>query len=249
MNLNTQAPEKKSHRGPETLSVHSMFYTIQGEGPFSGHPAYFVRLAGCNLQCPQCDTEYTQGRADWAIAAIVSKVRSDAPKHCKLVVLTGGEPFRQDLTLLIPALCNEGYTVQIETNGSLGPSEDFFRENRHRLAGGTLAIICSPKAGGVNQIIQDMLYFQLIGGYKYLIDTNVTCDEDGLPMQALAHPCAPRLWRPTLAGHFSPARIWLSPVDSGDKDINELNVLKATALAMKHGYRLSLQIHKLIGVA
>ena len=43
-----------------SLQVNSIFYTIQGEGPFAGRPAIFIRLAGCNLQCPGCDTEYTK---------------------------------------------------------------------------------------------------------------------------------------------------------------------------------------------
>src|SRR3954467_9071958 len=45
-----------------SLSIHSIFYTLQGEGPYSGCPAVFMRLAGCNLQCPGCDTDYTSGQ-------------------------------------------------------------------------------------------------------------------------------------------------------------------------------------------
>ena len=60
--MNQQAPEKQQLRGDGLLAVHSIFYTIQGEGPFAGETAVFVRLAGCNLQCPLCDTDYTSDR-------------------------------------------------------------------------------------------------------------------------------------------------------------------------------------------
>lgn len=252
--MNTQTPEKKSSHGPESLDVHSMFYTIQGEGPFSGYPAYFIRLAGCNLQCPQCDTEYTQGRERWAVPAILSKLRDGAamPPQCKLVVITGGEPFRQDLSHIIPELCNRGLIVQIETNGTLGPHADFVRENRHRLAAGSLSIVCSPKTGAVNQTVQQMIYFQLRGGYKYLIDAEVVCDGNtGLPFSALNHPNAPRLWHPDDEARVSlqaGGSIFVSPVDTQDDEHNKRNIRRATAIAMKHGYRLSLQIHKIIGV-
>ena len=58
MKTNTQEPEKIDR--DRHLDVHSIFHTIQGEGPYCGHPAVFIRLAGCNLQCPGCDT----GRSD-----------------------------------------------------------------------------------------------------------------------------------------------------------------------------------------
>ena len=59
MQRNTQPAEKQVKSSGLILAINSIFYTIQGEGPFAGSPAVFVRLAGCNLQCPMCDTEYT----------------------------------------------------------------------------------------------------------------------------------------------------------------------------------------------
>ena len=57
--INSQAIEKSAHYTTRSYDVHSIFPTIQGEGPFVGQPAIFIRLAGCNLQCPACDTDYT----------------------------------------------------------------------------------------------------------------------------------------------------------------------------------------------
>ena len=54
--FNGQPIEKVQRTFDGTLEVHSIFKTIQGEGPFCGTPAVFIRLAGCNLQCPWCDT-------------------------------------------------------------------------------------------------------------------------------------------------------------------------------------------------
>jgi len=63
LSINQQKPEPRAKGDGSILDFHSMFFTIQGEGPFAGHRSIFVRLAGCNLQCPGCDTEYTQGRS------------------------------------------------------------------------------------------------------------------------------------------------------------------------------------------
>ena len=52
--MNTQPTEKRTNS--QNLDITEIFFTIQGEGPFSGHRAVFIRLAGCNLQCPACDT-------------------------------------------------------------------------------------------------------------------------------------------------------------------------------------------------
>ena len=77
--LNTQPIEKRHHK--VDLEVHSIFYTIQGEGPFCGTPAVFIRLAGCNLQCPSCDTNYTSKRRTMTAEEIVNEVRRAHLNH------------------------------------------------------------------------------------------------------------------------------------------------------------------------
>src|ERR1035437_6012166 len=99
----------------EKVIVHSIFYTIQGEGPHAGEPAVFVRLTGCNLRCYFCDTDFEKGDA-LSIEAVVAAVMASAdPQVCKLVVLTGGEPLRQQIIPLCRALTAKGYMTQIET--------------------------------------------------------------------------------------------------------------------------------------
>ena len=96
--------KKMPDADPTTLWVHSIFPTIQGEGIFAGVPAVFLRLGGCNLQCPFCDTDYTEG-SEWMQGdQIVYLVRFFMPRKANLVVITGGEPMRQKLGPLIKTL-------------------------------------------------------------------------------------------------------------------------------------------------
>jgi len=101
------------------LSVQNIFATFQGEGPYTGWPAIFIRLGGCNLACEFCDTEFEsfQEMSLENILADVNKL-SKNKKH-PLIVITGGEPLRQPIEKLCDELLNLKYKVQIETNGTL----------------------------------------------------------------------------------------------------------------------------------
>ena len=70
------------------MRINEIFYSLQGEGRFTGVPAVFVRLAGCNLRCPFCDTDFTSV-TETSAADIVREVKRYPARH---VVLTGGEP-------------------------------------------------------------------------------------------------------------------------------------------------------------
>jgi 7-carboxy-7-deazaguanine synthase len=101
-----------------TLQLVEIFYSIQGEGTHTGTPAVFVRLAGCNLACAFCDTDYAL-REIADVTAVVARVR-EAGGSCPLVVLTGGEPLAQAAALdLIAALRADGRSVHIESNGTI----------------------------------------------------------------------------------------------------------------------------------
>jgi 7-carboxy-7-deazaguanine synthase len=247
MTRNEQAPEKRVQGDGFTLQVNSIFHTIQGEGPFAGTPAVFVRLAGCNLQCPLCDTSYTK-RIELSVEAICDNVKDaiqeyaigNAPPYkfrrapCSLVVITGGEPFRQPIGRLCMELIRRGYRVQIETNGTLFQAAMPYVDER-------LTIVCSPKAGGVHR---DLLPW--IDAWKYVATDGNIDDEDGLPTHALEHPNGGKLYRPP-ADHSAP--IYLQPVDEQNHAPNMRNQDAVVRACLKHGHRLCLQLHKIIGVA
>lgn len=100
------------------LALASIFYTLQGEGTWMGTPAVFVRLAGCNLNCRFCDTDYSL-KFFATIDEVVARVR-ELGADCPMVVLTGGEPLVQaESSALIAALQADGRRVHIESNGSV----------------------------------------------------------------------------------------------------------------------------------
>ena len=246
--INIQPIEKPDRANSGlSLDVHSIFYTIQGEGPYCGQPAVFVRLAGCNLQCPLCDTEYTSGRKRLSIHEIAYHIADSyagerTDKRAPIVVITGGEPFRQNLYPLCSLLAHGyGYTVQIETNGTLGFPEERFGDLVADL-GSTLHlnavyIVCSPKTGKVHPDIQ-----RTAMAFKYVLKAGDQ-HEDGLPNTALDHTAHPRVARPERN-----IPIYLQPVDEKDDELNRVNLQAVVASCLAHGHNLQLQIHKLINV-
>lgn len=100
----------------KTYLINEIFYSIQGEGHFTGRAAVFVRLSGCNLKCPFCDTNFSDYEK-MTSAKIVEEIRKVAGR-CTFVVLTGGEPTLQVEEELIMALHNAGFFVAMETNGT-----------------------------------------------------------------------------------------------------------------------------------
>jgi 7-carboxy-7-deazaguanine synthase len=106
---------------PHTLKIAEIFASVQGEGLRLGRPAVFVRLAGCNLRCPFCDTKYARrgGRAMTveAVAATVARLGKSWPAGW--ICLTGGEPFTQPIGPLVDRFHANGFRVQVETNGTI----------------------------------------------------------------------------------------------------------------------------------
>jgi len=98
-----------------TLQVSEIFYSIQGEGASCGRATAFIRLGGCTLGCQWCDTKYTwRGGPLWEESTILATVLQFPARR---VVVTGGEPFEQDIAALLQALLQAGFTIEIETAG------------------------------------------------------------------------------------------------------------------------------------
>lgn len=193
-------------------------------------PALFVRLAGCNLQCPLCDTDYTSERLTVkpldALEMIFAKNHSP---HIRLVVFTGGEPFRQNLAPLVRILREYQFLVQIETNGSLWV-EDFPWDDA--------TIVCSPKTA-VNERLA-----QQVHSWKYVLRAGQVDPRDGLPTSALGMPTPPG--RPL--ANTPRERIYVQPCDEQDSELNQRNLEATLQSCLQFGYRLCLQQHKIVGL-
>ena len=100
------------------MRITEIFHSIQGESSHAGRTCAFVRLAGCNLRCRWCDSEYTFAGGDqMTVDDVVQKVKSYG---CNLVEVTGGEPLAQKEALeLMQRLCDDGLEVLLETSGSI----------------------------------------------------------------------------------------------------------------------------------
>lgn len=240
MKINIQSIEKQNLDTSGLIDVHSIFYTIQGEGPFTGKPAVFVRLAGCNLRCPSCDTDYTIGRREMSVVQIAASIKNahyDSDRK-PIVVITGGEPFRQNIAPLVRTLVSHHqYQVQIETNGTLYVED---------MPWDSITVVCSPKAGKINPFL-----YPHIDAFKYVMDARSVDQDDGLPILALDHTAAPRVARP-IENCAKP--IYLQPMDPdmarGPDEYQQYrdNLQACINSCMKHGYTLQLQTHKLIGM-
>lgn len=118
----------------KTYEVSEIFYSIQGEGIYTGTPALFVRFAGCNLRCSFCDTDHTR-RFHITANNIIFQLHHLSPR-CGHVVLTGGEPTMQVDSALLGKLRERGYLVHLETNGTIPVKDPQLYE----------CITCSPKS-------------------------------------------------------------------------------------------------------
>ncbi|MBM3579567.1 MAG: 7-carboxy-7-deazaguanine synthase QueE [Alphaproteobacteria bacterium] len=207
----------ENHSGFE-LDVQEIFPTLQGEGPYVGQPASFIRLGGCNLACEFCDTEF-ESYQKISFAEILQKVKNFGKK---LVVITGGEPMRQPIERLCDELVRLGFLVQIETNGTI------FRNLNPEVK-----IICSPKvtAGKYHQIRPDLL--SRINAFKFIISkSNKNYCEVGEVGQSKTN-----------------VPVYVQPMDEYDEAKNRANLAHAVSLCEKHGHFLSLQTHKILGIA
>lgn len=216
-----------------TYSVKEIFYTLQGEGANTGRPAVFLRFAGCNLWsgrepdranavCRFCDTEFvgTDGlgggkfETPEALAAAVAAawpargVAQPAQGAIQpFVVCTGGEPLLQLDSALVAAMRARGFTVAVETNGTLTPPA------------GELWLTVSPKAGAPLELTRG----------------------DELKLVYPQSGAEPERYAQLEFSHF-----FLQPMDGPEK---ARNTRLATEYCLAHPrWRLSLQIHKLLGI-
>lgn len=222
-----------------SLPVNEIFETIQGEGSKAGSPSVFIRLQGCPVCCPWCDTKHTweiEPQNEITADAMVDKVK-DAPTYAVIepkdiaryanglssrhVVITGGEPCLYNLHELTKQLMLVDKTVQVETSGTFAievyPST---------------FVTVSPKFNMKRPILRD----QVLMASEIKMPVGKQDDIDNL--KAFLDTVETDNW---LRVH-EPI-IWLQPLSQSTK-ATEL----CLAAARENGWRVSLQMHKYIGV-
>lgn len=244
--------------GPGTLVVNEVYLSLQGESTFAGLPCVFVRLTACNLRCSYCDTAYafTEGKR-WTFEAILARVRELAAPYSSpagtspasvpgssrlpLVEFTGGEPLLQPgAPVLMRQLCDEGFTVLVETSGALDISVLDPRVRR------IMDLKC-PSSGEVSRNRWENLpHLRATDEVKFVIGTEE--DYAWAREQVLQHrldTVCPVLfsWVAPLAPEQRHAS--LQPVPAGHRPISRLNLVERIirdALPV----RFQLQMHKVI---
>lgn len=247
------------------LLVTSFFRTIQGEGPYTGYPSVFLRLAGCNYGakdafCAFCDTsfQFDQGKqysTDALINALVS-LPGYNPKD--ILVITGGEPTLQ-IALLGFMLTARHYFagVQIETNGT---QVAFFTEMVERgfypEAHDWLTVVVSPKASYKADRYPKLHTHVLMAAtcLKFVIDAEPESPHHTVPEDILefAQTSSKKVYVSPMAIYKKPyagevSSIW--DADLIDHKATSRNYAYAAEYAMRHNLLLSLQTHLFLGVA
>lgn len=130
----------------DSYRINEIFYSLQGEGHFTGTPAVFLRFSGCNRACAFCDTDFG-AFTEMTASEIADACAAFPSRH---LVATGGEPLLQLDSHLLRALKAHGFFVQIETNGSLPapPEVDW--------------VTCSPKDApwGIDRVDELKIVYQ-----------------------------------------------------------------------------------------
>jgi len=226
------------------LKIKEIFGTLQGEGPYTGWPAVFVRLAGCNLACTFCDTDFDDYR-EISVPEILnnivkswqkwSQIDCFSTQKCtpvqlnlpKMIVITGGEPLRQNIGPLCEALLAKNLTVQIESNGLL-----YFALPKQ------VNVVCSPKISGGKywpvhrHIVNHIIGFKLLVAHQGLYSDEEVIAE-ALQLYSSQKPNCP---------------IYVQPIDEYDASVNRKNIEYAMYIANRYHAILSLQIHKYLDI-
>jgi 7-carboxy-7-deazaguanine synthase len=205
---------------PHTLKIAEIFASLQGEGLRQGEPAIFVRLAGCNLRCPFCDTKraWTGGRRITVerIAGRIAYLKKAHP--AEWIVLTGGEPLLQDVGPLVRRLKSAGLKIQVETNGL------FYR----RLPADWYTVSPKPPDYIFHPEYRAQAREVKLVASRELSFAVVTRIRDAFP------PETPLLLQPE--SNTAPSRA------------KALRLLRRTAKEGRTNVRLSLQMHKILGI-
>jgi len=219
-----------------SLVLIELYTSVQGESSFAGLPCIFVRLAGCNLRCSWCDSEYTfSGGEKFTLDQVEQKVAALAP--VKLVEFTGGEPMLQERELLpmMDRLLSQGYTLLLETSGERP------LENVPKAVHKIMDVKC-PASGESGRFRLDNLEaLTPLDEVKFVISDRADYEfaRDFLTKHHLATRCGHVLLSPAFTKTPTPER-------TAENCVLDPRLLVEWMLADQLPARLSLQIHKFV---
>jgi 7-carboxy-7-deazaguanine synthase len=233
----------------DTLVINEIYLSLQGESTFAGLPCIFVRLTACNLRCSYCDTAYafTEGKKTplpdvlSEISRLAAPFRNSYASRMPLVELTGGEPLLQKASLpLMKAICDNGFTVLLETSGAhdIGPVDS----RVHRI----MDLKC-PSSGEVDRNRwENLAQLKATDEIKFVIGTREDYDwaKHQILSRKLAETC-PLLfsWVHPLAPEQQDKS--LKPVPAGQTPITRRE-LAELVVADALPVRFQVQLHKII---
>jgi 7-carboxy-7-deazaguanine synthase len=219
------------------MHLIELYKSVQGESSFAGLPCIFVRLAGCNLRCAWCDSEYTfTGGKPFTEDEVVAKIEALAP--CKLVEFTGGEPMlhAKELLPLMQRLLADNYTLMIETSGERPLAE--VPKAVHKI----VDVKCPGAGAAANSFrLENLEALTKNDEVKFVISTRE--DYDFARAFILQHDLGSKAGGILLSPAF---RQTPSPQRTADNMALDPRKLVEWMLADGLNARLSLQIHKFI---
>lgn len=212
-------------REPE-LFVHSIFYSLQGEGPRAGVPSVFLRLAGCNLRCSYCDTPEALGKGGGLEVNEVVRKTVELASRAENLVITGGEPLLQTrvLELFLEEALGFFPYVEIETNGTLPPLK--IKSGIHYNV--------SPKLSNSGEKEEKRLRLDVLREFSGLPSIFKFVVKEREDVEEVAHLAS--------ALNIPGSRIYLMPMA---RDLRELRgrAREVALLAMEYGFRYSDRLH------
>lgn len=219
------------------MHLIELYKSVQGESSFAGVPCIFVRLAGCNLRCAWCDSEYTfTGGKPFTAEEIVAQIAALQP--CALIEFTGGEPMLQarELIPLMERLLALNYTLMVETSGERPLAE--VPKAVHKI----VDVKCPGAGSAANSFrMENLNALTKADEIKFVLSDRVDYEfaRDFIRTYALAEKCGGILLSPA----FNKAPSEFRTTDNATLDPR---LVVEWMLADGLPARLSLQIHKYI---
>ncbi len=234
----------------ETLVINEIYLSLQGESTFAGLPCIFIRLTACNLRCSYCDTAYafTEGKK-WTFPEIQTRIRELAQTypgqpaigHLPLVELTGGEPLLQPNAIpLMKWLCDEGFTVLLETSGAHDISKVDSRVRR------IMDLKCPSSGEVARNRFENLPHLKATDEIKFVIGTREDYEwtKAQIAQHQLERLCPLLLsWVAPLAPHQQDKS--LKRVPEGQTPLTRLELVERI-IADRLPVRFQLQMHKII---